>query len=471
MNTNSFVHEEHTATWFTLMDIISRAAALAPKNIPLVLTSLAQLPEYDIDGPPISFIHGPPGRNISLAVGLRAALPDTPILLIMNADAVTLGMNHLIHAARRNMGMTLLILRSEVTDAISTYSVQRTSWRSLGFQGQIERQATPLELALKLEAAMVARGSLEDPNQLAQLIRDALNVAGFSMIGVTSAKHLPLGILGQTKLPEYFQAYRRWAESIRSELSSPVSSKPAIAAKENNLGSENKEANAQQLPEYYDAYKCWSESVRASMNIEERDGQESTAHTPSPSQKNVDRFEIKITGLGGQGIKLAGSVLNEAICNYEGLWTTQRGEYGSATRGGPSSVEVVAGSQRVGYPGVEDPDILVMLSEAKVKSSAAATGNDRTWVIVEQDMLHDTHTEKNLIPIPINRISIEHTGKPIASGVVALGCIAAVSDIVSLASLKQSLAEKVPPKVVAQNIAALCAGYEATSSTLTRRNL
>ncbi len=406
-----------TDTWQTLMKVISRAAALdGDRQLPLVLSSLAELPEYNLDGPPISFIHGPPGRNIALAIGLRAALPDTPLLLIMNADAVTLGMNHLIHAARRNMGMTLLILRSEVTDAVSMSPVKRTKWGSFGIQENIENKATPLELATSLEAASVARGSLDDLDQLARLISDAMATPGFSMVGVTAAQGLPLGVLSRAYWPEYFDSYKSWAAGLRSSLKqNQAPPSPAIT------------------------------------------------ETEPDRERTVPRHEVRIAGIGGQGVKLAGAVLNIAAGAYEGLWTTQRGEYGSATRGGPSLVEIVAGSKRIGYPRTDNPDILVLLSKNAALQFADSV-KPGGFVIADSDQV--TAPPAHALSVPIIRISLEHTGKPIAAGVVSLGCIAAVSDVVSLDSIKKGVAQKLPAKLVEKNLAALVAGYQATCKIL-----
>ncbi len=411
-------YSAYTDTWQTLMDVIIRSASLDKnRKLPLVLTSLAELPEDNSDGPAISFIHGPPGRNIALAIGLRAALPDTPMLLIMNADAVTLGMNHLIHAARRNMGMTLLILRSEVTDAVTASPVQRTNWHSFGIQDCIEKRATPLELATSLEAASVSRGSIDNVDQLSQLVNDAMNTPGFSMIGVTSDKGLPLGVLSRTNLPEYFDSYNEWAEALRVSIAEKAAEAIEVVTEEE----------------------------------------------PAKSSRNIPRHEVRIAGIGGQGVKLAGSVLNIAAGTHEGLWTTQRGEYGSATRGGPSLVEVVAGSKRISYPRTDTPDVLVLLNQNAANQFADSV-KPSGQTIVDAD--HVKKVPQGAIAVPIVRISVENTGKPIASGVVSLGCIAAVSDVVSLESLKKSVAQKLPAKLVVKNIAALVAGYEATCKVL-----
>ncbi len=409
-----------TESWHVLMQVITKAVALDPRRrLPLVLTSLPELPEYAFDGPPISFIHGPPGRNIALAAGLRAALPATPLLLIMNADAVTLGMNHLIHAARRNMGMTLMILRAEVTGKVTRSVGKRTSWRVYGIQESIERKATPLELATSLEAASVARGSLEDPGDLARIVHESMLTPGFTMVGVTSAPNLPRGRLSSTQLPEYFEAYRDWSRSLRERIARerPPQDPVAIGA----------------------------------------------ADTTATPRRHVPRHEVRIVGVGGQGVKLAGSVLGTAAGELEGLWTTQRGEYGSATRGGPSLVDVILGSERIGYPRADHPDVLVLLGAKSIEPHAASV-KPGGHLIVDADRIDGAGA--TAIAVPMVRIAIEHTGKPLAAGIVALGCIAAVSDAVALDALKTSISLNLPERLAAANIAAMVAGYEQTRKAM-----
>ena len=105
---------------------------------------------------------GPPGRLIAIAIGLRAALPDTPLLLVGAADSITIGTNHLIHAARRNIGMTLLLLRSDVLPPEHAH-LDRIGWGSPANQADLEASGTPLEWATTLQAALVGRGSIQDP--------------------------------------------------------------------------------------------------------------------------------------------------------------------------------------------------------------------------------------------------------------------------------------------------------------------
>jgi 2-oxoglutarate ferredoxin oxidoreductase subunit gamma len=400
-------------TWQLLLDAICTLMGLgADRDPPVVLSSLPDLP-YPVKGrAPLSFIQGPPGRNIALAIGLRAALPKAPLILIMNADSVTLGTNHLIHAARRNIGMTLLLLRSEVTATADGDALDRMRWGLPAYQQIIETAPTPLDWVSALGAAFVGRASLRDPDHLAVLIHEAVEASGFSVIGVTAGADLQLGVLSRTEWPEYFTAYREWARPFQQV------GKTVLGKGKSGL---------------------------------------------HKSSRNVPRCEVRIAGFGGQGVKLAGTVLSEAAGLHEGLWATQRGDYGSATRGGPSMVDVVIGSDPITYAGADHPDVLVVLSRGAAQRYAGAMKPNARLVADPGEV---GALPPGAIPVPVTALAREHTGKPIAAGMVSLGCVAALSEAISLESLRQSIAEHVPRAAVAKNLAAMEAGYAATRRAL-----
>jgi len=396
-------------TWQLLLDgICTTMGQLDASEPPIVLSSLPDLP-YQRDGregpAPLSFIQGPPGRNIALAIGLRAARPNTPLVLLMNADSVTLGTNHLIHAARRNIGMTLLLLRSELTQHESNRSIDRAAWSLPPVQAQIEAPTRPLDWVSALDAALVGRANLHQPDELATLLARAVRTPGFCVIGVTTDATLPTGVLSQCEWPEYFQAYREWAAPLRQAAAASASA-PAV--------------------------------------------------TP---RAGVARCEVRIAGLGGQGVKLAGTVLSEAAGLHDGLWATQRGDYGSATRGGPSMVDVVIGSDPITYPNADHPDVLVLLTQNAADRWA---GRSKTGAVVVADPAEVKRLPGGALPVPITALAREHTGKPIAAGMVAVGCVAALTDAVRLDALALSIAANMPKALVQANVAACQAGYAAT---------
>jgi 2-oxoglutarate ferredoxin oxidoreductase subunit gamma len=75
----------------------------------------------------------------------------------------------------------------------------------------------------------------------------------------------------------------------------------------------------------------------------------------------MDRFEIRIVGVGGQGIRTAGIVLATAAV-MDGLFAAHWPSYGVETRGGPSISDIVISRGEIDYPRVLAADVLVALS-------------------------------------------------------------------------------------------------------------
>ena len=124
---------------------------------------------------------------------------------------------------------------------------------------------------------------------------------------------------------------------------------------------------------------------------------------------------------------------------------------------------LIASSNRITYAAADQPDVLVVMSQAGIDLYADKI-KPGGCLVVDPDQIKSL--PPNALPVPIVRLAREHTGRPIAAGVVSLGCVAAVSDVVSLDSLRQSVAQKVPRKTIEKNIAALEAGYAATCNVL-----
>ena len=349
----------YTATWEALHEVFEVVAS--PRHEPVILSSLPYLAEGEHRHTRFPLVLAPPGRAIAIAVGLRAALPDTPLLLVSAADSVTLGTNHLLHAARRNIGMTLLMLRSDLL--VDGAPIDRAEWTTTGYQVEMEQTGTPLAWATALKAALVGRGSLRDPAGLADLVVEAVETPGFSVIGVTGDPDLRTGVLSRaTEWPELFANYRAWT-AMATATSPPARRVPPSAP---------------------------------------------------PRADAPARFEVRIAGLGGQGVKLAGTVLSEAAGLHENLWATQFGDYGSATRGGPSQVDVVIGAKPISYPAADDPDVLIVLSREAALARLGGPHRASAARVVDDGAVDDP--PEGALVVPISRLAREHTGSPIANG-------------------------------------------------------
>jgi len=77
-----------------------------------------------------------------------------------------------------------------------------------------------------------------------------------------------------------------------------------------------------------------------------------------------NRYEIRLSGSGGQGIITAAVILAEAACVYEGKFVSQTQSYGPEARGGKSKAEVVISDTPIDYPKVIKKDFFVALNQA-----------------------------------------------------------------------------------------------------------
>ena len=135
--------------------------------------------------------HGVHGRALAMAAGLKAARPDLTVLVAGgDGDGLSIGGNHFIHACRRNMNLTYIIMDNEVYGMTKGQASPTTApdWMDskLTPRGTGIRPFQPVGLALTAGASFIARGFTGDPNGLAHMIVQAIEHPGFSFIQALS---------------------------------------------------------------------------------------------------------------------------------------------------------------------------------------------------------------------------------------------------------------------------------------------
>jgi 2-oxoglutarate ferredoxin oxidoreductase subunit beta len=135
--------------------------------------------------------HGLHGRALPLAAGLKAARKDLTVLVAGgDGDGLSIGGNHFIHACRRNMDLTYIIMDNEVYGMTKGQASPTTApdWvhGKLTPGGSGIRPFQPAGLALTAGASFIARGFTGDPNGLAKILVDAIRHPGFAFVQVLS---------------------------------------------------------------------------------------------------------------------------------------------------------------------------------------------------------------------------------------------------------------------------------------------
>jgi len=176
---------------FGVVNALSKALAklaLRPENVAVVsgIGCSSRIPAY------LSSygFHGVHGRALAAATGLKIARPDLTVIATGgDGDGYSIGGNHFLHACRRNVDMTYIVMDNRVYGMTKGQPSPTTEphWDSkLSPEGTGLREFQPMVIALGAGANFIARGFTGDPNGLADLIVRAVQHPGFSFVEVLS---------------------------------------------------------------------------------------------------------------------------------------------------------------------------------------------------------------------------------------------------------------------------------------------
>src|ERR1039457_4182802 len=175
--------------------------------------------------------------------------------------------------------------------------------------------------------------------------------------------------------------------------------------------------------------------------------------------------EIRIAGFGGQGVILAAVVIGKAAAIFEGAYATMTQSFGPEARGGSSAAQVIFSGEPILYPYVSQPDILVAMRQQVSKPQLKPAG----ILIVEQDLVRIDHPPQGFrfYGVPATRLA-EELGRKVVLNIVMVGFFAAVTHMLDPDSLRQAVADSVPPAMQKLNLQAFDKGFEYGSELVHR---
>lgn len=176
---------------FSVQAAIQRAAA----NVGLTPEELAVVSGIGCSGRISGYInsygfHGIHGRSLPIAQGVKMANKDLTVIASGgDGDGFAIGMGHTIHAIRRNIDVTYIVMDNQIYGLTKGQTSPRSD---AGFvtkstpQGSIESALSVMEMALTAGATFVAQSFSTDLKDLTALIEEGINHKGFSLINVFS---------------------------------------------------------------------------------------------------------------------------------------------------------------------------------------------------------------------------------------------------------------------------------------------
>jgi 2-oxoglutarate ferredoxin oxidoreductase subunit beta len=134
--------------------------------------------------------HGVHGRALPTGTGLKVARPDLTVVVTGgDGDGYSIGGNHFLHACRRNVDLTYIVMDNRVYGMTKGQPspTTETTWASkLAPHGTGMNEFHPMAIALAAGANFIARGFTGDPNGLADILVQGIRTPGFSFIEVLS---------------------------------------------------------------------------------------------------------------------------------------------------------------------------------------------------------------------------------------------------------------------------------------------
>ncbi|MDY6972222.1 MAG: thiamine pyrophosphate-dependent enzyme [Thermodesulfobacteriota bacterium] len=135
-------------------------------------------------------LHTIHGRALAFATGVKISRPDLTVLVPMgDGDALSIGGNHFIHAARRNIDITAIIMNNSIYGMTGGQHSPTTPFgmkATTATCGTIDNEFDIVNLALGVGASFVARTTTYHPKEVSDILKKAIVHKGFSVVEVMS---------------------------------------------------------------------------------------------------------------------------------------------------------------------------------------------------------------------------------------------------------------------------------------------
>ncbi len=376
--------------------------------------------------------HGLHGRSITYASGIKLANPALHVIVLIGDGGCGIGGNHLINAARRNVGITVLVANNfnfGMTGGQHSVLTPHQAITATTRGGNLERPLDLCATAGVCGAGWVARSTVFDPD-LPALIAQGLQHDGFGLMDIwelCTAYYSPnnqfkkqdmmalleyggfaTGVLIDNARPEYAMAYRK---AVREEAGKPVDKGKAL-------------------------------EPRFTNNIE-------------------NRLKVMIAGAAGGRVRSTGHLLGQGAV-LAGLYASQRDEYPVTVMTGHSICETILDSQPIGYTGIDRPDVLIWVAEegrGQARSALAQmTRADRLYIAADllSSKLLGVETGAQVIPLDFERPDLRVRAQNRA--IVALGAVLAREEWYPFAAIEAAARETQREEIARSNLEALTAG-------------
>ena len=332
--------------------------------------------------------HGLHGRSLTYATGIKLVKPDLKVIVLIGDGGCGIGGHHLINAARRNIGITVIVfnnLNFGMTGGEHSVTTPPDAVTATTPHGNLEQ---PIDICATVAvngAGLVARTTVFDKS-LPDQIADAIQYDGFALLDIWEL------------CTAYFAPANRFKkETLENTLRQLDFPTGVIQRRER--------------PEYSRAYRATHPR-----------GQPTLAPRPLETRYTHDlttRQGWVIAGAAGQKIGTAAAALCRGAI-LSGLWATQQNDYPVTVKSGHSVADVILSPEPVLHMGIPDPDVMIVLFPEglrKERSRISALSSNATLYLAAG--LGPVETQAHVITLDFSQCGQSKT----YWAIMALACI------------------------------------------------
>jgi len=402
------------------------------------------------------------GRAITFATGMKMFRPEKKVILFLgDGDCASIGGNHLLHAARRNIDLTVIVMNNYIygmTGGQCSPTTPHESRTSTTVFGNIDRELDICAVAIAAGATFVARSTAYHAAQLPRLINQGIANKGFSLIEVISPCPTGFGANNGYKAPaDMYDMLRDVSISVdKAQSMSKAELKGKIVT--GILMNEPDE-------EYIDKYDAMVAKILKNGNNSEMQvievGPETGKNIP------IDRYEFCLSGFGGQGLILAGIILSEAMIR-QNKNAVHNQSYGPQARGGASRSDVIISDREINYPEVTHPDFLLAMTQDSFNKFSCSVKKGGIILCDSTYVKPDPIEGVQCFEYPITGCAKETFGEVKTANIIALGIMTGLLDFVSQEAVEHAVMSRIPAKLKELNQRAFNLGCVQGRQLVTR---
>jgi 2-oxoglutarate ferredoxin oxidoreductase subunit gamma len=181
-----------------------------------------------------------------------------------------------------------------------------------------------------------------------------------------------------------------------------------------------------------------------------------------------EQRQVRISGFGGQGVVLAGTILGHAATK-DGKWVAGASSYGAQARGGSARTDIVISEEPIVYPHVIEADVLVTMAQTAYNKYIEELA-EGAILIYDDEMVALRPLEKAVqIGVPATSQAIKELNQKQSANIVILGACAAITGMVTKDALIAAIAENVSARFKDLNVKALELGFRLGKSVSSKQ--